>query len=63
MTTKIKNLIDNINALRIKLTKDELKEISDAVPVNEVARVRSNNFPLTYKLADTSLPKNGQAAA
>ncbi|KAH9687952.1 Aldo ket red domain-containing protein [Citrus sinensis] len=36
-TTKIKNLDDNIDSLRIKLTKEDLKEISDAVPIEEVA--------------------------
>ncbi|XP_050223499.1 probable aldo-keto reductase 1 isoform X2 [Mercurialis annua] len=62
-TTKIKNLIDNIEALRINLTKDELKEIADAVPIDEVAGVRSNNFPITFKFADTPLPENAQTAA
>ncbi|OAY44226.1 probable aldo-keto reductase 1 [Manihot esculenta] len=57
-TTKIRNLVDNIGALRIKLTKDELKEISDAVPIDEVAGVRSYNFSHTFKFADTPLPKN-----
>ncbi|KDP23656.1 hypothetical protein JCGZ_23489 [Jatropha curcas] len=56
-TTKIKHLVDNIEALRIKLTKDELKEISDAVPVDEVAGDRSFNFKQTFKFADTPLPK------
>ncbi|KAH9754029.1 Aldo ket red domain-containing protein [Citrus sinensis] len=36
-TTKMKNLDDNIDSLRIKLTKEDLKEISDAVPIEEVA--------------------------
>ncbi|KAK9215211.1 hypothetical protein WN944_007215 [Citrus x changshan-huyou] len=36
-TTKIKNLDDNIDSLRIKLTKEDVKEISDAVPIEEVA--------------------------
>ncbi|KAH9754034.1 Aldo ket red domain-containing protein [Citrus sinensis] len=36
-TTKIKNLDDNSDSLRIKLTKEDLKEISDAVPIEEVA--------------------------
>ncbi|KAJ9180113.1 hypothetical protein P3X46_008397 [Hevea brasiliensis] len=61
-TTKIRNLVDNIGALRIKLTKNELKEICDAVPINEVAGVRSHNFQRTFKFADTPLPKNAQAA-
>ncbi|XP_065854551.1 probable aldo-keto reductase 1 [Euphorbia lathyris] len=55
-TTKIKNLKENIEALRIKLTKEELKEISDGVPINEVAGVRSFNMSNTYKFANTPLP-------
>ncbi|KAK4596361.1 hypothetical protein RGQ29_014408 [Quercus rubra] len=36
-TTKIKNLDNNIGSLKVKLTEEELKEISDAVPIEEVA--------------------------
>ncbi|KAK9215206.1 hypothetical protein WN944_007210 [Citrus x changshan-huyou] len=36
-TTKIKNLEDNIGSLTVKLTNKDLKEISDAVPTEEVA--------------------------
>ncbi|XP_058084842.1 probable aldo-keto reductase 1 isoform X5 [Magnolia sinica] len=36
-TTKVKNLDDNIGSLEVKLTEADLKEISDAVPVDEVA--------------------------
>ncbi|TYG47008.1 hypothetical protein ES288_D11G303400v1 [Gossypium darwinii] len=36
-TTKIKNLDSNIGSLKVKLTAEDLKEISDAVPMNEVA--------------------------
>nr|Q3L181.1 RecName: Full=Perakine reductase [Rauvolfia serpentina]AAX11684.1 perakine reductase [Rauvolfia serpentina] len=36
-TTKIKNLHNNVGALKVKLTKEDLKEISDAVPLDEVA--------------------------
>lgn len=35
-TTKIKNLDINIGSLDVKLTEDDLKEISDAVPIDEV---------------------------
>ncbi|OWM66980.1 hypothetical protein CDL15_Pgr000432 [Punica granatum] len=31
-TTKIKNLDDNIGSTKLKLTKEHMKEISDAVP-------------------------------
>ncbi|XP_059437678.1 probable aldo-keto reductase 1 [Corylus avellana] len=40
-TTKIKNLDDNIGSLKMKLTEASLKEISDAVPIEEVAGGRS----------------------
>ncbi|XP_050275025.1 probable aldo-keto reductase 1 [Quercus robur] len=40
-TTKIKNLDDNIGSLNVELTEDDLKEITDAVPIEEVAGGRS----------------------
>ncbi|KAK4596365.1 hypothetical protein RGQ29_014410 [Quercus rubra] len=36
-TTKIRNLDNNIGSLKVKLTEEDLKEISDAVPLEEVA--------------------------
>ncbi|MFQ6653198.1 hypothetical protein Gotur_024722 [Gossypium turneri] len=36
-TTKIKNLDSNSDSLKVKLTEEDLKEISNAVPINEVA--------------------------
>ncbi|KAE8729118.1 Perakine reductase [Hibiscus syriacus] len=36
-TTKFKNLDSNIGSLKVKLSEEDLKEISDAVPTNEVA--------------------------
>ncbi|KAK3041981.1 hypothetical protein RJ639_002289 [Escallonia herrerae] len=35
-TTKIKNLDENVGSVRVKLTESDLKEISDAVPINEI---------------------------
>ncbi|KAL7239269.1 hypothetical protein ACSBR2_005213 [Camellia fascicularis] len=35
-TTKIKNLDENIGAVRVKLTEDDLKEIYDAVPISKL---------------------------
>ncbi|OVA03462.1 Aldo/keto reductase [Macleaya cordata] len=54
-TTKIKNLDDNIGALRVKLTKEDLKEVSDAVPTDEVAgvRIHDNMYSCTWKFANT----------
>nr|GMD22347.1 perakine reductase-like [Ipomoea batatas] len=54
-TTKMKNLQDNIDSVKVKLTKEELKEISNAVPISDVARQRMGGvFDKTlYKYAIT----------
>lgn len=56
-TTKIKNLDDNIGGLAVKLTEEELKEISDAVPIDEVSGQREMDALAKYswKFADTPL--------
>ncbi|XP_022856357.1 perakine reductase-like [Olea europaea var. sylvestris] len=62
-TTKIKNLHENIGSMKVKLTKDDLKEISDAVPINEVVGSKSSTEALerhTWKFANTPLPKSTQ---
>ena len=58
-TTKIKNLENNIGSLKLKLTEEELKEISDAVPMEEVAGSKSfqNMDHFHWKFANTP-PKN-----
>ncbi|CAI9770410.1 unnamed protein product [Fraxinus pennsylvanica] len=58
-TTKIKNLHENIGSVKVKLTKDDLKEICDAVPINEVAGPKANEFitRVNAKFANTPLPK------
>lgn len=57
-TTKIKNLDDNIGSLKVKLTEEDLKEISDAVSISEVAggRTYENMVHATWKFANTPLP-------
>ncbi|KAH7661420.1 Aldo-keto reductase protein [Dioscorea alata] len=57
-TTKIKNLNSNIGALQVKLTEDDLREISDLIPVEEVAGSRSYGFDelFGWKHANTPLP-------
>ncbi|XP_059652736.1 perakine reductase-like isoform X2 [Cornus florida] len=65
-TTKIKNLDDNIGSVRVKLTKDDLKDISDAVPINEVAgnRQLSEAFEkITWRYANTPPPKDYKFSA
>lgn len=54
-TTKIKNLHDNVGAVKVKLTKQDLQEISDAVPINEVAGESINEVlaVTNWKFANT----------
>ncbi|KAL2486898.1 putative aldo-keto reductase 2 [Abeliophyllum distichum] len=54
-TTKIKNLIDNINSLAVKLTPSDLKEMADAIPIDQVAGEREIDVfsKFSYKLANT----------
>ncbi|CAL5397475.1 unnamed protein product [Camellia sinensis] len=56
----IKNLDENIGALRVKLTVDDLKEISDSVPILKIAgpRIYKSFTHVSYIFADTPLPKN-----
>ncbi|KAG4176558.1 hypothetical protein ERO13_A11G252750v2 [Gossypium hirsutum] len=51
----IKNLDSNINALRLKLTEEDLKEITAVVPLNEIAGSRTLDRlrHLTWKFANT----------
>lgn len=58
-TTKLKNLSSNIFSVRIKLSKDDLKEISDAVPASEVAgpRVYPALERYSWRYANTPLQK------
>ncbi|CAO2833004.1 unnamed protein product [Amaranthus hypochondriacus] len=50
-TTKIKNLDANLGALKVKLTEKDLKEISDAVPITEIAgdRTYTNMSSATWR--------------
>ena len=54
-TTQLKNLENNIGSLTVKLTQDDLKEICDAVPIDEVGGRREYEMfaNFTYKLANT----------
>jgi hypothetical protein len=58
-TTKVKNLDDNIGAVKVKLSKEDLEEISGAVPAGEVAGSRLLGVlePYSWRLANTPLPK------
>ncbi|CAB4283314.1 unnamed protein product [Prunus armeniaca] len=54
-TTKIKNLDANIGSLRVKLGEEDLKEVSDAVPIDQVAgdRTYSGMTHLQWNFANT----------
>lgn len=56
-TTKLGNLESNIESLGVKLTEEDLKEIGDAVPVDEVRGQREYDVFTKYmwKFADTPL--------
>ncbi|PON87140.1 Aldo/keto reductase/potassium channel subunit beta [Trema orientale] len=60
-TTKTKNLDDNIGSFKVKLSNEDLKEISDLVPINEVAGDRIHDVFLrcTWKFANTPLKIGG----
>ncbi|XP_015697450.1 probable aldo-keto reductase 1 [Oryza brachyantha] len=59
-TTKVKNLDDNIGAVKIKLSKEDLNVISSAVPAGEVAgsRVIGVLEPYSWRVANTPPPKS-----
>ncbi|XP_022744515.1 perakine reductase-like [Durio zibethinus] len=59
-TTKIKNLDSNIDSLKVKLTEEDLKEICDVIPINEVAgdAVPDSLSQFTWKFANTPPKKN-----
>uniref|UniRef100_A0A5B6Z7G6 Putative perakine reductase-like n=2 Tax=Davidia involucrata TaxID=16924 RepID=A0A5B6Z7G6_DAVIN len=61
-TTKIKNLDDNIGSVRVKLTKEDIKEISDAVPPTEVAgkSVTEALYNTSWRFVNTPLPKDSK---
>ncbi|MBA0742409.1 hypothetical protein Gogos_015469 [Gossypium gossypioides] len=54
-TTKITNLDSNIDAVRLKLTEEDLKEITAVVPLNEIAGSRTLDrlSHLTWNFANT----------
>lgn len=54
-TTNIKNLDDNIGSLRVELRKEDLKEISDVLPINDVAgaRITDHFYLCSWQFADT----------
>ncbi|KAI3773697.1 hypothetical protein L1987_48227 [Smallanthus sonchifolius] len=58
-TTKIKNLEENFGSVNMKLIKEEVEEISNAMPLDEVAGSKINEalLRLSWKFANTP-PKN-----
>jgi len=54
-TTKIRNLESNIGSLKVKLSNDELREITEAIPISEVVGDRTVDtfMRCSWKFADT----------
>lgn len=63
-TTKIKNLDNNIGSLGVKLTEADAKEISDAIPIDEIAgdKIVDHFARLSWKYANTP-PIDGKFSA
>ena len=55
-TTKVKNLDNNIGSLAVKLTEEDLKEISDAVQVSEVSGSREVPVLAKYTWRQANTP-------
>lgn len=60
-TTKIKNLHDNVNSLSIKLSKCDIIEITEAVPIEQVSGSITYKHlqGSTWKFANTPLKSDG----
>nr|UVI66438.1 AKR1 [Plumbago zeylanica] len=55
-TTKIKNLDTNIDAVKLKLSESDLKEVTDAAPINEIAGERTFLMFLTHSWRTANTP-------
>ncbi|OMO96379.1 Aldo/keto reductase [Corchorus olitorius] len=55
-TTKIRNLDSNIDSLRVKLKEDELEEIGDVIPMNEVAGASEPDSRAKFKWKFANTP-------
>ncbi|KAL7110710.1 hypothetical protein ACP275_05G042600 [Erythranthe tilingii] len=58
-TTKTKNLVDNVGSVNVKLTSDDLKEICEAVPIEQVAGKNQGEalYNISWRFANTPLRK------
>ncbi|GMY16779.1 probable aldo-keto reductase 1 [Fagus crenata] len=62
-TTKIKHVDDNVGSLKVKLTAEDLKEITDAVAINEVAGSRNSAKMESHSSRFVNTPaKNGNVS-
>lgn len=54
-TTKVKNFDENLGALKVELSQEDLEEIANAVPIDEVAGLRypESHYKRLFKFADT----------
>lgn len=55
-TTKVRNLDNNIGSLAVKLTKDDLKEIHDAMPIGAVGGQREYDMFSQYVWKSANTP-------
>ncbi|KAM6545499.1 hypothetical protein CsatB_026235 [Cannabis sativa] len=54
-TTKVKNLANNVGSLAVKLSEEDMKEICDALPINDVSGERDFEVltKFSWQFADT----------
>ncbi|KAB2629845.1 aldo-keto reductase 1 [Pyrus ussuriensis x Pyrus communis] len=62
-TTKIKNLDANIGSLGVKLTEEDVKEVSDAVPIDQVAGERAFVLLMALQKFANTPPKDSKILA
>ncbi|XP_030534729.1 perakine reductase-like [Rhodamnia argentea] len=58
-TTKTENLDKNIGSLRVKLTEEDVKEISGVIPIDEVAGSRINKHYACHSWKNANTPPRG----
>ncbi|CAI9095733.1 OLC1v1031730C1 [Oldenlandia corymbosa var. corymbosa] len=58
-TTKLRYLHDNAASLKIKLAEEDLEELTNAIPINEVAgkRLEDSRFHYSFYYANTPPPR------
>ncbi|KAF3943321.1 hypothetical protein CMV_030109 [Castanea mollissima] len=62
-TTKVKHVDDNVGSLKVKLTAEDLKEITDAVAIDEVAGARNHAGIELYSWRFVNTPSKSDNAS